>query len=98
MSKQKQPIVFTLDDNTLTDYHLVNRDELNNLDTQTMIKRIDELNMRVQFARKNYRGRYDEGHKKWMQTLARPMKTEHKLSLSLDALVAVQMDRPVSRR
>lgn len=92
-SKKRVPIVFNIrqqDDNT--DYHLVDRNELHKMDTDTMKKRIDELNMRVQYARKHYKGRYDHGHKKWMDTLAKPMKSEHRVNLSLDALIAVSKD------
>ena len=98
-SKKRTPIVFNLQNNTDMDYHLVDRNELNNMDTETMRKRIDELNMRVQFARKHYKGRYDNGHKKWMETLVKPMKSHHKVNLSLDALVAVSKDyEMVSKR
>lgn len=93
---ERTPIVFNLqkhDDNT--DYHLVDRNELHKMDTETMRKRIDELNMRVQYAKKHYRGRYDHGHKKWMDTLAKPMKSEHKVQLSLDALIAVSKDAKI---
>ena len=88
--RQIKPIVFSLDETHADkDYHLVDRNELRKMDNATMKKRIDELNMRVQVARKRYRGTYDERHKGWMRVLVEPMKTEHKLALSLDALVAV---------
>lgn len=88
-TKKRTPIIFNLKSNDDTDYHLVDRNELNKMDTETMRKRIDELNMRVQFAKKHYKGRYDNGHKKWMEILAKPMKSHHKVKLSLDALIAV---------
>lgn len=93
MSQKSQhtPIVFDLHpkyDNS-QDYHLVDRTELWKMDNETAKKRIDELNMRVVFARKHYKGRYDERHRKWMQTLAQPMKTHHRVSLALDALIAI---------
>lgn len=98
-SKKRTPIVFNLQKQDDTDYHLVNRNDLNKMDTETMIKRIDELNMRVQFANKHYKGRYDHGHKKWMETLVKPMKSHHRVNLSLDALIAVSRDyQMVSRR
>lgn len=99
-SSKRQPIVFNLDqpqDNF--DYHLVYRSDLKNMDSRTMKKRIDELNMRVQFARKKYRGTFDERHKKWMQTLVEPMKSQHKVHLSLDALIAAsEGTKMLSRR
>lgn len=91
-SKKRSPIVFDLQNGDDMDYHLVDRNELSKLDTETMRKRIEELNMRVQYARKHYKGRYDHGHKKWMEVLMKPMKSEHKVQLSLDALIAVSKD------
>jgi hypothetical protein len=89
--KKHVPIVFNLlnKNDVNQDYHLVDRQELWKMDNETAKKRIDELNMRVVYARKYYKGRYDERHKKWMQTLARPMKPHHRLNLSLDALIAI---------
>lgn len=86
--KQHTPIKFNLEYSD-KDYHLIDRSELHKMDNQTIKKRIDELNMRVVHARKYYRGRYDERHRRWMQTLAQPMKTHHKVNLSLDAIIAV---------
>lgn len=98
-SKQRNPIVFNLQNSDDKDYHLVNRNELDNMDTETMRKRIDELNMRVQFAKKHYKGRYDHAHKRWMETLVKPMKSYHKVNLSLDALIAVSKDyQMISKR
>jgi hypothetical protein len=97
-SKKRIPIVFNLQNNDDADYHLVDRKELNKMDTETMRKRIDELNMRVQFAKKHYKGRYDHGHKKWMETLVKPMKSEHRVNLSLDALIAVSKDAKMLSR
>lgn len=91
-TKKRTRIVFNLQQNNDMDYHLVDRIQLQNMDTETMRKRIDELNMRVQFAKKHYKGRYDHGHKKWMDILAKPMKSHHKIDLSLDALIAVSTD------
>lgn len=90
-SKKHRPIVFNLSNpyEVNQDYHLVNRQDLWKMDNETAKKRIDELNMRVLYARKHYKGRYDERHMKWMQTLAKPMKSQHRLSLSLDALIAL---------
>lgn len=96
-STKKTPIVFPKSQNEI-DYHLVSRDELDNMDADTMRKRIDELNLRVQHAKKYYRNRYDDRHRRWMQTLAKPMKIEQKLHLSLDALVAVSEDMKLSSR
>jgi hypothetical protein len=89
--KKRTPIVFDLSNkhDVNQDYHLVDRQELWKMDNETAKKRIDELNMRVVYARKYYNGRYDERHKKWMQTLAKPMKSHHRLNLSLDALIAI---------
>jgi hypothetical protein len=97
-SKKRTPIVFNLQNNDDVDYHLVDRKELNKMDTETMRKRIDELNMRVQFAKKHYKGRYDHGHKKWMETLVKRMKSEHRVNLSLDALIAVSKDAKILSR
>lgn len=84
------PITFNLDEGDAKDYHLVNRHELQKVkDTETLKRCVDELNLRVKHATKYYKSRYDERHKQWMRTLARPLKTEHKLSLCLDAIVAV---------
>jgi hypothetical protein len=91
-SRKRTPIVFSLQNEDDKDYHLVGSNGLYKVDTETMRKRVDELNMRVQYARKHYRGRYDHGHKKWMELLVRPMKSEHKVHLSLDALIAVSKD------
>lgn len=88
-SKKRTPIVFNLLNNHDRDYHLIDRNELDKIDTETMRKRIDELNMRVQFAKKHYNGRYDHGHRKWMETLVKPMKSHHRINLSLDAIIAV---------
>jgi hypothetical protein len=97
--KKRTPIVFNLQNNDDADYHLVDRNQLNNMDTETMRKRIDELNMRVQFAKKHYKGRYDHGHKQWMNTLVKPMKSHHRVNLSLDALIAVSTNyEMVSKR
>lgn len=92
-SKKRTPIVFNIpqqDENR--DYHLVDRSELDNMDSETMRKRIDELNMRVKYANKHYKGRYDHGHKNWMEIVAKPMKSEHRVNLSLDALIAISKD------
>lgn len=89
-SKKHQPIVWDIETTTFGDYHLVNRRELSKVDNETLMKkRIDELNMRAEFARKHYKSRYDRGHRKWMQNLAAPMKSSHKVHLSLDALMAI---------
>lgn len=89
--KKYTPIVFDLLDKQVVnqDYHLVNREDLWKMDNETTKKRIDELNMRVTYARQFYKGKYDERHKKWMQTLAKPMKSHHRIHLSLDALIAI---------
>lgn len=87
--KQRKPIRFTLEQSFNADYHLVDRTDLHKMDNETIKKRIDELNMRVVHARKFYRGKYDERHRRWMQTLAQPMKAYHKVNLSLDAIIAV---------
>lgn len=97
--KKWTPIVFNVQNNDDKDYHLVARSELNKMDTETMRKRFDELNMRVQFAKKYYKGRYDYRHKKWMETLVKPMKSHHMVNLSLDALIAIRSNfEMVSRR
>lgn len=90
-SKKHSPIVFDLsnDQDVNQDYHLVSRQDIWKMDNETVKKRIDELNMRVVFARKFYKGKYDERHKKWMQTLVKPMKSHHRINLSLDALIAI---------
>lgn len=90
-AKKHTPIVFDLSNNqdVNQDYHLVNRQDIWKMDNETVKKRIDELNMRVVFARKFYKGKYDERHKKWMQTLVKPMKSHHRINLSLDALIAI---------
>lgn len=91
-AKKHTPIVFDLSysQNVNQDYHLVNRQDIWKMDNETVKKRIDELNMRVVFARKFYKGKYDERHKKWMQTLVKPMKSHHRINLSLDALIAIE--------
>lgn len=83
-----QPITFNLPSSS-SDYHLVSREDLNKKDHEVFQKRIDELNMRVQHAKRYFKGKYDDRHKRWMQTLAKPLKQTHKLSLSLDALIAL---------
>lgn len=92
MATKHKPIVFDLSSkyDVNQDYHLVDRKDLWKMDNETAKKRIDELNMRVLYARKHYKGRYDERHRMWMQTLARPMKSHHRLSLSLEALIALE--------
>jgi hypothetical protein len=72
------------------DYHKVKKTELKgtNTDTDTMIRCVQEMNARVTFARKYYKGKYDQRHRHWMKTLTNCMDLSHKLELSLDALVA----------
>lgn len=96
MSKHN-PIVYPTKD-FHADYHLMSRDDLLKMDNTTFQKRVDELNMRVQFARRYYKGRYDERHRRWMKTLVKPLKTEHKLHLSLDALVAVSQEMKLTSK
>lgn len=88
-----KPIVFDLTEDVVKNYHLVNRKDLHDVkDTDTLRKCIDELNLRVKHATKHYKGRYDEPHKNWMRTLAKPLKVSQKIGLSLDALVAISTD------
>lgn len=91
MASSHTPIVFTVETSHISDYHLVSRRELanyKNMDTKTIDKIVTELNARVDFTRRNFRGRYDAGHGKWMSVLVAPLKPQHKLDVSLDALVA----------
>lgn len=99
-SKKRTPIVFNLQNDDDMDYHLVDRNELHKMDNDTIRRRIDELNMRVQFAKKHYKGRYDHGHRRWMETLMKPLKHHYrKVDLSLDAIIAVsQQSEMFSKR
>lgn len=85
------PIKFEIVEKSVKDYHMVSRNELRNIqNTDTFQKCVDELNARVTFARKHFRGTYDKRHVDWMTTLAKPLKVHHKVSLSLDALVVLR--------
>lgn len=49
----------------------------------------EEIELRVKYTKKYYRGRYDARHRKWMNRIYQYINTADKVNMSLDALAAV---------
>jgi hypothetical protein len=67
-------------------YHLVEAKDLLLCDGRVKKLAAKELNMRVEYSRKYYGNRYDQGHARWMQRLESCLDLSSKMNLSLDAL------------
>jgi hypothetical protein len=80
-------------------YHIVRRDQLERAPAADAAR---ELNLRVAFARRFYKNRYDRRHRAWMERLVRHVTEEQGaaglLHLTLDALAALDASLAPQRR
>ncbi len=73
----------------LGDYHLTSK-ELLMKRRESKSKILEEIRMRDDFTRKNYGGRYDHRHKKFMTLLGSNLSLDEKLTLPLSAYSAIK--------
>lgn len=65
-------------------YHLVDRRAMYQRCADRALT-AKEFDLRVNFSKRFYRGRYDRGHLHWMKALKANLTPESKLDMSLDA-------------
>ena len=71
---------------TWMEYHVVKRATMKN----DKPGRLVEFQRRVDFTKKYFRGKYDLKHRAWMKKLAQGFDTQDRVSMSLDASIALR--------